>query len=108
METIGRKVTTLKPSKAFSAELSATFVILLATRMGIPISTTHASVGAVMGVGIAEDGWRKGVQWGVMVNVFASWVLTIPFVAMMTGGIYLGVALVARFREFKLTHTEGL
>jgi inorganic phosphate transporter, PiT family len=71
METIGKNLTKLQPSKAFAAELSSTFVILLATRLGIPISTTHASVGAVMGVGMADDGWRKGLNWKELCKVYA-------------------------------------
>jgi len=96
MRTIGKKVTTLLPSKAFSAELNACLVILLATRLGIPISTTHASVGAVMGVGIADmamkegsflTGVKQGVQWNVLALVFMSWVVTLPIVGLTTSGI---------------------
>lgn len=78
----------MKPSKAFSAELSATFVILLATKLGLPISTTHASVGAVMGVGIADLGWREGLDWKVLAKVFLSWVLTLPVVGLTTAALY--------------------
>ena len=74
--------------KAFAAELSATFVILLATKLGIPISTTHASCGAVIGCGIAEAGFKKGVDWNMLYKIFAGWVLTIPLVGLLFAGIF--------------------
>lgn len=87
MITIGRELTPLQPSQAFAAELSATAVILVATKLGIPISTTHASVGAVMGVGTANLGYQ-GIDWKVMLRVFGAWVFTIPIVAVFTAGTY--------------------
>lgn len=88
METIGKNVTSMHPSKAFCAQLAATFVILIATKLGIPISTTHASVGAVMGCGIADSGIAKGVDWKLMSKIFTSWVATLPVVGIFTAGIY--------------------
>ena len=88
MNTIGKRMTPMRPSKAFAAELSATFVILIATRLGLPISTTHASVGAVMGTGIAEAGWREGLDWKLLSKIFASWILTIPVVAFSVAATY--------------------
>jgi len=86
MRTIGNKITPMSPSKAFCVNFAATLVVLIATRVGIPISTTHASVGAVVGVGLA-DGVRK-VDWKIMVKVFLSWILTLPIVAITAAGIF--------------------
>ena len=72
MATIGTKVTPLNAPKAFCANWAATLVILIATRAGIPVSTTHASVGAVMGVGLVEGRKKRGLEdhgedWDVVV-----------------------------------------
>jgi len=87
MTTIGKDVTQMQPSKAFSAELSATTVILIATAIGIPISTTHASVGAVIGSGVVDDGF-KGLNWKTLGKVFTSWVVTLPIVGIGAAGLY--------------------
>jgi phosphate/sulfate permease len=86
MRTIGNKITTMSPSKAFCVNFASTIVVLVATRAGIPVSTTHASVGAVVGVGMAE-GIRE-VDWKVMGKVFLSWVLTLPIVGVTAAGIF--------------------
>lgn len=86
MQTIGDKITTITPPKAFVVNFSATLVVLIATRAGIPISTTHASVGAVVGVGIAEGTGK--VNWKVMSKIFLSWVLTLPIVGVTAAGIF--------------------
>lgn len=86
MQTIGNKITEINPPKAFCVNFSATLVVLLATRMGMPISTTHASVGAVVGVGLAEG--VTNVNWKVMLKVLTSWVLTLPIVGITTAWIF--------------------
>merc|ERR1712146_316611 len=79
MKTMGKNITYLSPARAFCIELGATFTILLATNMGMPVSTTHASVGAVLGIGCVDN--IKKVKWGVMGSVFASWIVTLPVAA---------------------------
>jgi phosphate/sulfate permease len=86
MNTIGKSITPVTPSKAFCAQFAATIVILVATRAGIPISTTHASVGAVVGVGLA-DGVRN-VDWKQMAKIACSWVVTLPIVGITAAGIF--------------------
>merc|ERR1712086_525098 len=63
MTTIGQNITPVTPSKAACAQWAATCVVLVATRAGIPISTTHAAVGGVLGVGLADG--VKSVNWMV-------------------------------------------
>jgi sodium-dependent phosphate transporter len=87
MRTIGNNITVMTPSKAFIVNFAATLVVLIATRLGIPVSTTHASVGAVVGVGLAE-GKKDAVNWKMMVKVFLSWVLTLPIVGVSAVGIF--------------------
>ena len=76
METIGRKITHLTPTRGFSAEFGAATTIVIATKLGLPISTTHTLVGAVLGVGLARG--IGAVNMGTIRDVVVSWVITIP------------------------------
>ena len=76
----------MTPSRAFCIELAATFTILLATNLELPVSTTHASVGAVIGVGLVDN--YCAVQWYGVGQMVASWVLTIPFAGLVTSALY--------------------
>jgi len=86
MRTIGGKITPMTPPKAFCVNFAATIVVLIATRAGIPVSTTHASVGAVLGVGIANG--SRAVDWGLMAKIFFAWVFTLPIVGITSAGIF--------------------
>ncbi len=77
MATIGKKITHLKPSLGFSAELSAATTVVIASATGIPVSTTHTLVGAVLGVGLARAG-RGALDFSVIKRVIISWVVTLP------------------------------
>lgn len=79
METVGKKITELTPSRGFAAELAAATTIVLASRLGIPISTTHTLVGAVLGVGLARG--IGAIDMRVVGQIVASWVLTLPIAA---------------------------
>ncbi len=74
--TIGRKITELTPSRGFAAELAAATTVVLASATGLPISTTHTLVGAVLGVGIARGIGALNLR--VIGSIFASWVVTLP------------------------------
>ncbi len=76
METIGKKITELTPTRGFCAEFGAATTILLASKLGLPISTTHCLVGAVLGVGIAR-GFRA-LNLGTLRDIILSWIVTIP------------------------------
>jgi PiT family inorganic phosphate transporter len=79
METVGKKITELTPSRGFAAELAAATTIVLASRMGIPVSTTHTLVGAVLGVGLARG--IGAVDLRVVGSIVASWIATLPIAA---------------------------
>ena len=79
METIGKKITELTPSRGFAAELAAATTIVVASRLGIPISTTHTLVGAVLGVGLARG--SGALELRVVGKILASWVATLPLAA---------------------------
>jgi PiT family inorganic phosphate transporter len=74
--TVGSKITHLTPSRGFAAELAAASTIVFASGTGMPISTTHTLVGAVLGVGMARG--ISALNLGVVGKVFLSWVVTIP------------------------------
>lgn len=74
--TVGKKITQLTPSRGFAAELAAATTIVIASGTGIPISTTHTLVGAVLGVGLARG--IEAIDLRVVSKIFASWVVTIP------------------------------
>jgi PiT family inorganic phosphate transporter len=76
IKTMGMRITALTPVSGFSAETSAATVIEIATRFGIPISTTHAISGAILGVGSTRR--LSAVRWGIAGRIVTAWVLTIP------------------------------
>ena len=76
ISTVGKKITQLTPSRGFAAELAAATTIVIASGTGMPISTTHTLVGAVLGVGLARG--IEAIDLRVVVRIFVSWVITIP------------------------------
>jgi PiT family inorganic phosphate transporter len=74
--TVGSKITHLTPSRGFAAELAAATTIVVASGTGIPISTTHTLVGAILGVGMARG--ISAIDLGVVGRIFLSWFITIP------------------------------
>jgi PiT family inorganic phosphate transporter len=88
--TVGEKITQLTPSRGFAAELAAATTIVIASGTGIPISTTHTLVGAVLGVGLARG--IDAIDLRVVGRVFVSWVVTIP------AGAFLAIVFFFIFR----------
>jgi PiT family inorganic phosphate transporter len=82
METIGTKITELTPSRGFAAELAAATTIVLASRLGIPVSTTHILVGSVLGVGLARG--IGALDLRVVGSILISWVATLPLAAVLS------------------------
>ncbi|MDH3916495.1 MAG: inorganic phosphate transporter, partial [Chromatiales bacterium] len=82
MTTVGQKITHLTPSRGFAAELAAATTIVVASGTGIPISTTHTLVGAVLGVGMARG--IAAIDMGVVGRILLSWVITIPAGAILS------------------------
>jgi PiT family inorganic phosphate transporter len=76
IHTMGSKITKLQPVGGFAAETSAAISILIATQTGVPVSTTHAITGAIVGVGAVRR--LSAVRWGVAGQIVWAWVLTIP------------------------------
>jgi PiT family inorganic phosphate transporter len=80
--TVGKKITQLTPSRGFAAELAAATTIVIASGTGIPVSTTHTLVGAVLGVGLARG--IDAIDLRVVGRIFVSWVVTIPAGALLS------------------------
>ena len=85
VRTLGRDLTRLKPAGGFSAETAAAMSILLATFLSLPVSTTHVTTGAVVGVGAARS--VRLVRWGLAGRIVWAWIVTIPASAIFGAGI---------------------
>jgi PiT family inorganic phosphate transporter len=80
--TIGRNITELTPSKGFAAELAAATTVVIASGTGLPVSTTHTLVGAVLGVGLARG--LDALNGKVVGKIFLSWIVTLPIGATLS------------------------
>jgi len=76
MDTLGTKITTLSNTRGFSVDFAAATTVLAASKLGLPISTTHAAVGGVMGVGLA--GGLEAVNFSIVFKIMIYWILTVP------------------------------
>ncbi|MFV0477988.1 MAG: inorganic phosphate transporter [Parahaliea sp.] len=88
--TIGRKITELTPSRGFAAELGAASTVVVASATGLPISTTHTLVGAVLGVGFARG--IAALNLKIIGQIFISWIITLP------AGAFLAIMFFFMFR----------
>ncbi|MCM3703036.1 inorganic phosphate transporter [Paenibacillus macerans] len=87
IKTMGTKIFKIEPINGFAADMSAASVIFGATLFHLPVSTTHAITSAILGVGSAKR--FSAVRWSMAGRIVVAWVITIPIVAVMAGGIYL-------------------
>jgi PiT family inorganic phosphate transporter len=86
IHTMGSKITKLQPVGGFAAETGAALALLIATRAGVPVSTTHAITGAIVGVGATRR--LSAVRWGVAGQILWAWILTIPMAFAIGAGVY--------------------
>jgi len=86
VQTVGRDITLLTPSRAFTVALAATATIMLASNVGIPVSTTHTVIGAVIGVGLAAG--TKAIHYPVLRKILASWLITLPFTGLLSAALF--------------------
>lgn len=82
IETIGKKITELTPTRGFCAEFGAATTVLIASKLGLPISTTHCLVGAVLGVGLARG--MRALNLNMLRDIVLSWIITLPASAAMS------------------------
>ena len=90
MRTIGRKITELTPSRGFCATLASAITIILATRIGFPVSTTQIAVGAVIGVGMYRS--MESVDFRVVSSIVVTWLVTFPASLILSAMFYLMVS----------------
>lgn len=100
---IGMKLTKLTPSRGFSIEVGAAVTVILASRVGLPVSTTHCQVGSTIGVGVVE--LKRGtVNWKQFAGIFAGWVFTV----IATGGVAAAIFSFAIFSPSKFAVPQDL
>jgi PiT family inorganic phosphate transporter len=86
IHTMGSKITRLQPVSGFAAETGAAFALLIATQTGVPVSTTHAITGSIVGVGSTRR--LSAVRWGIAGQIVWAWVLTIPAAFLIASATY--------------------
>ncbi len=86
MDTIGTKITTLSNTRGFAVDFSAATTVLIASKLGLPVSTTHAAVGGVLGVGLARG--VDAVNFSVVFRIMLYWILTVPVAALTSMAIF--------------------
>lgn len=81
LHTVGTRITFLTPCRAFCATLATTGTVMTASTMGLPVSTTHILIGAVLGVGLAES--QQKIQWHMVRTIIIAWLTTLPIVVVL-------------------------
>ena len=80
IQTVGTELTRMHPASGFTAELSAATVVLVASTLGIPVSSTHILVGAVLGIGVVN----RNTNWALMRPIGMAWIITLPSAAALS------------------------
>jgi len=89
IQTLGSDLTALTPSRGFTIEFGSALTVLLASRVGIPVSTTHTKVGSVVAVGYwSNDG---AVSWRLFGGIAVSWAVTIPIAGLLSALLFLAL-----------------
>ncbi|MBI5046943.1 inorganic phosphate transporter [Candidatus Micrarchaeota archaeon] len=92
VKTMAHKITQLRPYQGFCAETAGGVVLVYMANLGIPVSTTHAIAGSIMGVGSTKN--AKSVRWGVSRNIIWAWIITIPFSAVVGAAAFILLKLI--------------
>jgi len=93
VKTMGSRITKITPVEGFCAETAAAITLFFTQKFGIPVSTTHTTTGAIIGVGLTKR--LSAVRWGLTINIFWAWVITIPVSAVIAGLIFVLLRAVA-------------
>jgi PiT family inorganic phosphate transporter len=92
MRTVGSRITSLTNTRGFSVEFGAATTVLIASNLGLPVSTSHTVVGAVIGVGLAKG--LAAIDLGVIKKIIYSWMLTVPLAATFSAIIFILLRLI--------------
>ena len=87
MRLVGTKVTEITPSRGVAANLAGMMTVLTCSKMGLPVSTTHTMIGAILGVGMARG--ITAINRNVVKSIFTSWIGTVPAAALLTVLFYI-------------------
>jgi PiT family inorganic phosphate transporter len=82
--TMSQRITDINHGQGLTANLITAFLVIFASRFGLPVSTTHVSCGALFGIGLTNGQAR----WKVIGGIFGAWIMTLPIAAVMSGAIY--------------------
>jgi len=85
IRTVGHALTKMHPASGFSAELSAAAVVMLASMLGLPVSSTHILIGAVLGIGLVN----RQTNWALMKPIGLAWVITLPIAGALSAAAFL-------------------
>ena len=86
VKTMGSRITKITPLEGVSAEAAAAITLFFTQKFGIPVSTTHTTTGAIIGVGLTKR--LSAVRWGLTINIVWAWVITIPVSALIAAGVF--------------------
>ncbi len=86
IERMGNELVKITATRGFSMELGASLSVVTASRLGIPVSTTHCQVGSIMAGGVADG--RKNVSWITFAKVVFGWIVTLPVTALVAAGLF--------------------
>lgn len=90
MDTVGKNITNLKPAVGFSAELSTALTVLVSSKLGLPVSTTHTLIGCIVAIGLSNED-SKAVNKNTLANIEGSWGVTLPVSALVTVVFYVAL-----------------
>lgn len=86
METVGERITSITPTRGFSAEFGTATTVLLCSRLGMPVSTTHVAIGNIIGVGLARG--ISAINLSVIKKIFSAWIISLPAAGLFTVVIF--------------------
>ncbi|SPO07626.1 related to phosphate-repressible Na+/phosphate cotransporter Pho89 [Cephalotrichum gorgonifer] len=86
MKNLGNKLTLLSPSRGFSIDVGSATTVILATKLGLPVSTTQCITGATVGVGLCNGDWRS-INWRIIAFIYSGWIFTLPVAATLSGAL---------------------
>lgn len=91
IRTVGTRITRITASRGYVVELSTAGTVLFASAVGLPVSSTHCAIGAIVAVGLVNSNGCKAVQWGLIRKVIISWIMTLPLAAGVSILLYLSL-----------------
>lgn len=86
MDTVGKKITSITPTRGFSAEFGTATTVLLCSRLGMPVSTTHVAIGNIIGVGLARG--VSAINLGVIKKIITAWIVSLPAAGVFSIAFY--------------------